>query len=133
MLPNNPEVTDNNTEGTPSPSRSVHASYLWFKGQNDLHTPFEDGGNKDPPGEPAMEEHQTLWQASIDEYNDPLEFGPEIPSSTARVTKVFSEKSLKKLTSVTKRWQMPKFLLIVTFSYLNVPTNKFLSHCQVPI
>ena len=27
--PNNPEVTDDNTEGTPS--LSVHASYLWFK------------------------------------------------------------------------------------------------------
>ena len=47
-LPNNPEVTDDNTEGTPS--LSMQTSYLWFKRQNDLHAP------SDPPDEPAMEE-----------------------------------------------------------------------------
>ena len=43
VSPNNPEVTDDNTEGTPS--LSVHASYLWFKGQNDLHAASEGGSN----------------------------------------------------------------------------------------
>ena len=43
VLPNNPEVTNDNTEG--SLSLSVHASYLWFKGQNDLHAASE-GGSK---------------------------------------------------------------------------------------
>ena len=54
MLPNNPEVNDDNTEGTPS--LSVRASYLWFQGQNDLHTPSEGGGVKDPPDEPEVKE-----------------------------------------------------------------------------
>ena len=72
----------------------MHASYLWFKGQNDIHAPSESGGNKDPPNEPAMED-QIYWQDSIEEYNDPLEFGPEIPSSIAGAAKVFWKKSLK--------------------------------------
>ena len=42
-----------------------------------------------------MEEDQIHWQDSIEEYNDPLEFGPEIPSSIAGAAKVFWEKSLK--------------------------------------
>ena len=56
MPPNSPQATDDDTEGTPS--LLVHASYLWFKGQNDLHPPSEGGGNEDPPGEPAMEKDQ---------------------------------------------------------------------------
>lgn len=36
-----------------------------------------------------MEEDQIYWQATIEEYNDSLEFGSEIPSSIAGVAKVF--------------------------------------------
>ena len=39
----------------------MHASYVWFKGHNDFHTPSEGGGNKDPPGETAMKEDQIYW------------------------------------------------------------------------
>lgn len=42
--------------------------------------------------------------------NDPLEFGPEIPFSIAELAKVFWDKTQK---------------------IVNVPTKKFLSHCQV--
>ena len=42
-----------------------------------------------------MEEDQIYWQDSIEEYNDPLEFGPEISSSIAGAAKVFWKKSLK--------------------------------------
>ena len=34
------------------------------------------GGNKDPPGEPALKEDQIYWRASIEGYNNPFEFGP---------------------------------------------------------
>ena len=61
---NNPEVIDDDTDGTSS--LSVHASYLWFEGQNDLHTLSEGGGNKVLPGEPAVEEDEIYWQASIE-------------------------------------------------------------------
>ena len=42
-------------------------------------------------------------------------------------------KNHQRQTSLTKRWQMRKFFLISTFSYINVPTKTSLSYCQVSI
>ena len=84
---NNPEITDDNTEGTPS--FSGHFSYLRFKDQNEIYTPSEGDSNKDPPGEPTMEEKQIYWLDSIKEYNNPFESGLEIPSSKVGAANFF--------------------------------------------
>lgn len=64
-------------------------SQLRFKGQNEIYTPSEGDSNKDPPGEPKMEEKQIYWLDSIKEYNDPFESGLEIPSSKVGAVNFF--------------------------------------------
>ena len=129
MLPNNPEVTDDNTEERPS--LSVLASYFSFQDQNNLHTQPKGASNKNSPDETEMEGDQIYWQASIEEFNDPLEFSPEIPFSIAGATKVSWEKSTADI--IEEKMENAKIPSNCYFLVSKRANKKFLSLSQVSI